>query len=186
MPAPSIRDPALIERLYPIAEQATRILTYFAAYPSSFSGSDSELAGRIGLFSAEHVAIVRRLLIETGHAKQIGFSSSLAASVPMLERAAANLEGVAIYLRTHKDRDAVRLVITEPGENSALRNEIARCHKTFKRFVQRLRPWSILGSPLALPRLLVSRSRWSVARCLRRRLRQSPQPRPRRSTRRSR
>jgi hypothetical protein len=119
---------ALVEALYPIAEQASRIFAYFAAHPASLSDSDSELAGRIGLVSDEQVAIVRRSLVETGHAKQAGFSTPLVASVGMLERAAVNLEGIAMYQRIHKDRDAIRLVITEPGENSALRTEITRRH----------------------------------------------------------
>jgi hypothetical protein len=119
---------ALVEALYPIAEQASRIFAYFAAHPACLSDSDSELAGRIGLVSDEQVAIVRRSLVEAGHAKQAGFSTALIASVGMLERAAVNLEGIAMYQRIHKDRDAVRLVITEPGEKSALRNEIARRH----------------------------------------------------------
>ena len=41
-----------------------------------------------------------------------------------------------------------------------------------------VRPWSILGSPLALPKLPVSRSSCLVGRCQRRRPGQSPQPRP--------
>lgn len=43
-----------------------------------------------------------------------------------LGRFAANFGGVSIYLRSHKDADAVRVVITEPGNNSALRQEINR------------------------------------------------------------
>jgi phosphatidylserine/phosphatidylglycerophosphate/cardiolipin synthase-like enzyme len=38
------------------------------------------------------------------------------------------LEGVASYLAIHHDRDDVRLVITEPGQQSALRAEIDRRH----------------------------------------------------------
>lgn len=119
---------ALIETLYPVAEQASRVLGYLAAYPTSLSDSDSELAGRIGLVSDEQVAIVRRSLVETSLAKQAGFSTALVVPTRLLERAAVNLEGIAMYQRIHKDRDAVRLVITEPGENSALRNEITRRH----------------------------------------------------------
>jgi PLD-like domain len=119
---------ALIEALYPVAEQASRILGYLAAYPTSLSDSDSELAGRIGLVSDEHVAIVRRSLVETSHAKQARFSTTLVVPAHLLERAAVNLEGIAMYQQIHKDRDAVRLVITEPGENSALRNEITQRH----------------------------------------------------------
>jgi hypothetical protein len=119
---------ALIEALHPVAEQASRILGYLTAYPTSLSDSDSELAGRIGLVSDEQVAIVRRSLVETGHAKQVGFSTALVVPTSLLERAAVNLEGIAMYQRVHKDRDAVRLVITEPGEKSALRNELTRRH----------------------------------------------------------
>lgn len=114
--------------LYPLAEQASRILGYLAAYPTSLSDSDSELAGRIGLVSDEQVAIVRRSLVETSHAKEAGFSTALVVPAHLLERAAVNLEGIAMYQRIHKDRDTVRLVITEPGQNSALRNEITRRH----------------------------------------------------------
>ena len=45
-----------------------------------------------------------------------------------LERLSAGFEGIASYLEIHQDHDAVRLVITEPGEKSALRNEISKRH----------------------------------------------------------
>jgi hypothetical protein len=119
---------ALIERLYPLAEQASLVLSYLAQFPAAAASSDIELAGRVGLVSAEHVAIVRRSLVEGGLAEVSGFSSMLLASSAMLEQAAANLDGIATYQRIHKDRDTVRLVITEPGERSALRTEISSRH----------------------------------------------------------
>jgi phosphatidylserine/phosphatidylglycerophosphate/cardiolipin synthase-like enzyme len=122
-------DTALIRALHPIAEQAARILAFLGAYPTSLSNSDTELAARITLVSAEHVAIVRWALIENNLANQSGFSANLVASAVSLERLAANFEGIAAYLGMHKDRDSVRLVITEPGEKSALRTEIDRRHR---------------------------------------------------------
>jgi PLD-like domain len=115
---------ALLSGLYPLAEQAARILEYFGGYPNAISMPDGELAARITLVSAEHVAIVRRVLVETGLAQRTGFAVTLVAPDGMLRRLATNLEGIATYLRFHKDQDAVHLVITEPGENSALRKEI--------------------------------------------------------------
>jgi hypothetical protein len=114
--------------LHPIAEQAARIVAFFSREPGSIANSDSELAARISRVSAEHVAIVRRALVENGLVRQWGFAGSLVTSAAVLERLSANLEGIATYLRTHKDRDSVRLVITDPGEKSALRNEIGRRH----------------------------------------------------------
>jgi hypothetical protein len=76
----------------------------------------------------EHVAVVRRALIENNFARQSGFSTRLAVTTVNLERLAAHFEGVAIYLSVHKGRDSVQLVITEPGEKSALRSEIERRH----------------------------------------------------------
>ena len=130
MPAPTDEtlNSELIRSLHPMARQASRILAFFADDPTSFASSDSELAARIGLVSAEHVAVVRRAVIEAGMARLTGFSATLIVSVEHLERLSDNFEGIARYLEIHKDRDLVRLVITEPGEKSALRNEISRRH----------------------------------------------------------
>lgn len=118
----------LIRSLYPMARQACRILAFFAGDPTSFATPDSELAARIGFVSAEHVAVVRRAVIETGMARSTGFSATLIISPERLEHLSASFDGIASYLEIHKDRDSVRLVITEPGEKSALRNEISRRH----------------------------------------------------------
>jgi len=86
--------------------------------------SDRELSSRLGDVSAEHVAIVRRSLIENGLAVRSSFATRLVASASVLTALADNLRGIAAYLRVHKDRDAVRLVLTEPGLKSALRRAI--------------------------------------------------------------
>jgi phosphatidylserine/phosphatidylglycerophosphate/cardiolipin synthase-like enzyme len=52
------------------------------------------------------------------------FATRLVAPTSVLTALADNLRGVAAYLRVHKDRDAVRLVLTEPGLKSALRRAI--------------------------------------------------------------
>jgi hypothetical protein len=48
------------------------------------------------------------------------------ASPDSLMRVSVQLEGLADYLRHHKDRDMARLIITEPGRGSALGEEIDR------------------------------------------------------------
>src|SRR5262249_22636479 len=70
------------------------------------------------------VALVVRSLVRTGLAARTGFELSLTTSPAELSRYSANLHGVAIYLRGHRDADKVRIVLTEPGDKSALRNEI--------------------------------------------------------------
>jgi phospholipase D-like protein len=127
-PASETLSSALTRSLCPMARQASRILAFVAGDPASFANSDSELAARIGLVSAEHVAVVRRAMIEAGVARSSGFAATLNASPQQLERLSASFEGIASYLEIHQDDDAVRLVITEPGEKSALRNEISRRH----------------------------------------------------------
>jgi phosphatidylserine/phosphatidylglycerophosphate/cardiolipin synthase-like enzyme len=127
-PASETLNSALTRSLYPIARQASRILAFVGIDPTSFASSDSQLAARIGFVSAEHVAVVRRALIEAGMARSSGLSAALLASPKQLERLSANFEGIAGYIEVHRDRDTVHLVITEPGENSALRNEIGRRH----------------------------------------------------------
>jgi phosphatidylserine/phosphatidylglycerophosphate/cardiolipin synthase-like enzyme len=117
-----------LAELYPLAEQTSRVLSYLADFPESFSLPESELAAQIGRVSAQHVAIVRRALLGAGLAHEACFIASLTASDTTLKRLAANLEGVARYLHIHKDRDTVQLVLTEPGKKSALRSEIDRRH----------------------------------------------------------
>ncbi|MET4492047.1 phospholipase D-like domain-containing protein [Bradyrhizobium sp. LA7.1] len=115
---------ALVGELYPLATQAARIVAYLADTPVGMDSSDRELSSRLGDVSAEHVAIVRRSLIENGLAVRSSFASRLVASASVLAALADNLRGIAAYLRVHKDRDAVRLVLTEPGLKSALRRAI--------------------------------------------------------------
>jgi phosphatidylserine/phosphatidylglycerophosphate/cardiolipin synthase-like enzyme len=103
-------------------------LAFFASNPHAFSNSDAELASLVGLVSAEQVAMVKRAFVENGHVEQRDFASALIVDRGALTRWAANLEGVATYLGLHHDRDDVRLVMTEPGQQSALRAEIARRH----------------------------------------------------------
>jgi phosphatidylserine/phosphatidylglycerophosphate/cardiolipin synthase-like enzyme len=115
---------ALVGELYPLATQAARIVAHLADTPAGMDSSDRELSSRLGDVSAEHVAIVRRSLIENGLAVRSSFATRLVASASVLTALADNLRGIAAYLRVHKDRDAVRLVLTEPGLKSALRRAI--------------------------------------------------------------
>jgi hypothetical protein len=115
---------ALVGELYPLATQAARIVAHLADTPVGMDSSDRELSSRLGDVSAEHVAIVRRSLIENGLAVRSGFATRLVASASVLTALADNLRGIAAYLRVHKDRDAVRLVLTEPGLKSALRRAL--------------------------------------------------------------
>jgi hypothetical protein len=94
--------------------------------PLSISTSDQELAARIGGVSAQHVAIVIRALLAGGFATRKQFSLELIATSESLGSLACNLQGVATYLHFHKDANTVDLVVTEPGEGSALRKEINR------------------------------------------------------------
>jgi hypothetical protein len=80
----------------------------------------------VGQVSAQQVALVIRSLTQTGLAVRNGFALRLVAAPEDLARYAANLQGIAMYLQGHRDADTVRIVLTEPGENSALRNEINR------------------------------------------------------------
>jgi phosphatidylserine/phosphatidylglycerophosphate/cardiolipin synthase-like enzyme len=118
------RFDALVGELYPLATQAARIVAYLADTPAAIGSSDRDLSSRLGDVSAEHVAIVRRSLIENGCAARSSFATRLVAPASVLAVLADNLRGVAAYLRVHKDRDAVRLVLTEPGLKSALRRAI--------------------------------------------------------------
>jgi phosphatidylserine/phosphatidylglycerophosphate/cardiolipin synthase-like enzyme len=114
--------------LCPLAGQAARILVYLADFPESIDASDIELSSRIGDVSAEHVAVVRRSLLKAGLAKQANFSTKLVSSPATLRTLGDNLKGIAAYLRIHRDRDVVRLVLTEPGEKSGLRRAIDGMH----------------------------------------------------------
>lgn len=116
----------LLTDLHSLAGQAARILQYLSQVPVSMSSSDAELAIRVGGVSAQQVALVRRSLLRTGLAVENGFTLQIVVHSGQLARFAANLDGVSIYLRNHKDADTVRVVVTEPGNKSALRNEINR------------------------------------------------------------
>jgi len=126
MPEPvnDLRFDALVGELYPLATQAARIVAHLADTPAAIDSSDRDLSSRLGDVSAEHVAIVRRSLIQNGCVTRSSFATRLLAPVSVLRALADNLRGVAAYLRVHKDRDAVRLVLTEPGLKSALRRAI--------------------------------------------------------------
>jgi phosphatidylserine/phosphatidylglycerophosphate/cardiolipin synthase-like enzyme len=126
MPEPvnDLRFDALVGELYPLATQAARIVAHLADTPAAIDSSDRDLSSRLGDVSAEHVAIVRRSLIQNGCATRSSFATRLLAPASVLKALADNLWGVAAYLRVHKDRDAVRLVLTEPGLKSALRRAI--------------------------------------------------------------
>jgi phosphatidylserine/phosphatidylglycerophosphate/cardiolipin synthase-like enzyme len=118
------RFDALVGELYPLATQAARIIAHLAESAEAIGSSDRDLASRLGDVSAEHVAIVRRSLIENGLAARSGFTTQLVSQPSALFALAEHFKGVAAYLRVHKDRDAVRLVLTEPGLKSALRRAI--------------------------------------------------------------
>jgi phosphatidylserine/phosphatidylglycerophosphate/cardiolipin synthase-like enzyme len=126
MPEPS-NDTAtdmLLGELYPLARQAARIFSYLADFPESLSRSDLELSSRVGEVSSEHVAIVRRSLLKAGLAKRSSLATELVSSATSLRNLAENLKGIAAYLRIHIDRNSVQLVLTEPGERSALREAV--------------------------------------------------------------
>lgn len=118
------RFDALVGELYPLATQAARIIAYLADAPAAIGSSDRDLSSRLGDVSAEHVAIVRRSLLENGFARRSSFATRLVAPASVLAALAENLRGVAAYLRVHKDRDEVQLVLTEPGLKSAFRRAI--------------------------------------------------------------
>jgi phosphatidylserine/phosphatidylglycerophosphate/cardiolipin synthase-like enzyme len=114
----------LVGELYPLATQAARIIAYLGDFPDGISRSDRELASRVGEVSAEHVAIVRRSLLVAGMAARANFETRWVSSSDILKGVAQSLLGVASYLRIHRDRDFVQLILTEPGQNSALRRAI--------------------------------------------------------------
>jgi phosphatidylserine/phosphatidylglycerophosphate/cardiolipin synthase-like enzyme len=114
----------LVGELFPLAAQAARIIGYLSDFPEGIGRTDLDLASRIGGVSAEHVAVVRRSFLATGIAVQANFETRWTWSPDHLKSLAQNLLGVASYLRTHHDRDSVQLVLTEPGQKSALRRAI--------------------------------------------------------------
>lgn len=126
MPEPSSdsRRDALVAELFPLATQASRVVAYLADLPDSITRTDSDLASRVGGVSAQHVAVVRRALLAAGLAVSANFETRWLSSSDDLRALAQNLAGVASYLRVHRDRDSVQLVLTEPGQNSALRRAI--------------------------------------------------------------
>jgi hypothetical protein len=123
-PSNDSRRDALVGELFPLAAQAARILAYLADFPEGIGRTDLDLASRVGGVSAEHVAVVRRSLLAAGIAVRANFETRWVSSTGFLKSLADNLLGVASYLRVHHDRDSVQLVLTEPGQKSALRRAI--------------------------------------------------------------
>jgi phosphatidylserine/phosphatidylglycerophosphate/cardiolipin synthase-like enzyme len=127
-PSNDSRRDALVGELFPLAVQAARIVAYLADFPEGITRSDREVASRVAEVSAEHVAVVRRSLLAAGMAVQANFETRWVSSTAVLKSLAENLLGVASYLRVHRDRDSVKLVLTEPGRKSALRRAIDDSH----------------------------------------------------------
>jgi phosphatidylserine/phosphatidylglycerophosphate/cardiolipin synthase-like enzyme len=127
-PSNDSRRDALVGELFPLAAQAARIVAYLADFPEGITRSDLEIASRVAEVSAEHVAVVRRTLLGAGMAVQANFETRWVSSAAVLKSLAENLLGVASYLRVHRDRDSVQLVLTEPGQKSALRRAIDDSH----------------------------------------------------------
>jgi phosphatidylserine/phosphatidylglycerophosphate/cardiolipin synthase-like enzyme len=123
-PSNDSRRDALVGELFTLAGQAARIIGYLSDFPAGISRTDLDLASRVGGLSAEHVAVVRRSLLAAGIAVRANFETRWVASTDDLKNLAQNLFGVASYLRVHRDRDSVQLVLTEPGQKSALRRAI--------------------------------------------------------------
>jgi phosphatidylserine/phosphatidylglycerophosphate/cardiolipin synthase-like enzyme len=118
------RRDALVRDLFPLAAQAARIIEHLADFPEEIGRTDLDLASRVGGVSAEHVAIVRRSLLTAGIAVQSNFETRWVSPTRDLKSLSQNFLGVASYLRVHRDRDSVQLVLTEPGQKSALRRAI--------------------------------------------------------------
>lgn len=123
----SLRD-TIVGELFPLAAQAARVIAYLADFPEGITRSDRDLASHVAGVSAEHVAIVRRTLLTAGIAVQTNFEIHWIDSADALKSLAQNLLGVATYLRVHRDRDSVDLVLTEPGQKSLLRRAIDDSH----------------------------------------------------------
>lgn len=114
----------LVGELFQFAAQAARIIDYLAEFPDGISRTDRELASYVGGVSAEQVAVVRRCLLRSGLTVCSDFKTQWVSSADALKALVQNLLGVASYLRGHRDRDTVQLVLTEPGRKSALRRAI--------------------------------------------------------------
>jgi phosphatidylserine/phosphatidylglycerophosphate/cardiolipin synthase-like enzyme len=127
-PSSDCRRDALVGELFPLAGQSARIIAYLADFPDGISRTDLDLASRVGGVSAEHVAVVRRSLLTAGIAVRANFETRWVSSTDDLKSLAQNLLGVASYLCIHRDRDVVQLVLTEPGQKSALRRAIDDSH----------------------------------------------------------
>ncbi len=110
--------------LYPIAEQASRILAYLSRARSALAQPDSVIAAQVGLVSAQQVSTVRAVLILDGLATTNGVESQLAVSGDLLAVMAHELRGAAKYIEQHLDRNEVSLVLTEPGRSSLLRSAL--------------------------------------------------------------
>jgi phosphatidylserine/phosphatidylglycerophosphate/cardiolipin synthase-like enzyme len=123
-PGNDSRRDALVGELFPLAGQAARIVAHLADFPEEISHTDVDLAARVGGVSAEHVAVIRRSLLTAGIAVRANFETRWVSSAGDLKSLAQNLSGVASYLRLHSDRNSVQLVLTEPGQKSALRRAI--------------------------------------------------------------
>jgi hypothetical protein len=88
MPAPQddqITSELLVD-LHSLAGQAARILHYLSQMPASISGSDVELAARVGGVSAQQTALVRRSLLRTRLAVENGFAMRIVAHSDRLAR----------------------------------------------------------------------------------------------------
>jgi hypothetical protein len=127
-PGAEHKTDTFLAELSPLAQQGARILAHLSEFPESLGNTDIALSSRVGEVSAEHVAIVRRSLLKAGLAVQSDFTTNLSSPSSILSGLAENLKGIAAYLQVHVDRNSVRLVLTEPGENSVLRREIDRKH----------------------------------------------------------
>jgi phosphatidylserine/phosphatidylglycerophosphate/cardiolipin synthase-like enzyme len=123
-PSNDSRRDALVGELFPLAAQAARIIAYLADFPEGIGRTDLDLASHVDGVSAEHVAVVRRSLLAAGIAVRANFDTRWVSSTGVLKSLAENLLGVASYLRIHRDRDSVQLVLTEQGQKSALRRAI--------------------------------------------------------------
>ena len=93
--------------LYPIAEQASRIIDYIGQRTDTVVESDAILAARVGRVSAEQVATAKRVLVDMGYLEEQGFSHRVAVSSDRIARLSVQLEGIADYLKHHTDRDTV-------------------------------------------------------------------------------
>ena len=96
------RSSSLLVDLSPVAEQAAHILRYLADFPDAIDSSDIQIAGKIGLVSAEQVAIVRRTLVKAGVAETRGFIRSLKVPGNTLRPFAENLDRLSNVICIHQ------------------------------------------------------------------------------------